>query len=119
MKRIDLSNTALFVATMCISIAALMMFGSSINLWEPIVGFKASRNYNNILGYIAIATAISTLILNLYSKQFKFAMKSLIALVLGLVILSPTIASIINEPTRYPAIKTLPLILKHLRHSHF
>ena len=104
MKRIDLSNTVLFAAVICLLIAALMVFGSSIGLWEPIVGFGASRSYNNILGYIAIVSATISLAFNLYGKQFKSAVKSLVALVLGLMILGPAIANIINEPTRYPPI---------------
>jgi len=104
MKRIDLSNTVLFVAISCFLIAALMVFGSSIGLWEPIVGFGASRNYNNILGYIAIVSASISTAFNLYGKQFKSTVKSLIALVLGLMILAPAIANMIKEPTRYPPI---------------
>ncbi|WP_025564389.1 DUF1499 domain-containing protein [Psychromonas sp. SP041] len=104
MKRIDLSNTVLFAAVICLLIAALMVFGSSIGLWEPIVGFGASRSYNNILGYIVIVSATISLVFTLYGKQFKSAVKSLIALVLGLMILGPAIANIINEPTRYPPI---------------
>ena len=49
MKKIDLSNTALMIALTCFALAALMIFGSSIGLWEPIVGFGASRNYNDLL----------------------------------------------------------------------
>tara|TARA_R110001583_G_scaffold20698_4_gene79276 strand:+ start:452 stop:1183 length:732 start_codon:yes stop_codon:yes gene_type:complete len=104
MKKIDLSNTALIVAIICVSIATLMVFGSSIGLWEPIVGFGASRNYNNLLGYIAIVAATISLIFSLYNQQLKSGLKSVFALVLGLAIIAPSILSILKEPVRYPPI---------------
>ena len=54
MKKIDFSYPALIIALICTLIAALMVFGSSLGLWEPIVGFGARRNYNNLLGYISV-----------------------------------------------------------------
>jgi len=104
MKKIDLSKTALIVAIICVSIATLMVFGSSIGLWEPIVGFGASRNYNNVLGYIAIVVATISLVFSLYNQQLKSGLKSVFALVLGLAIIAPSILSLLKEPVRYPPI---------------
>lgn len=104
MKKIDLSNTALMIALTCFALAALMVFGSSIGLWEPIVGFGASRNYNDLLGYITVIVGALALIFNLKNKQFKTSIKSILAIILGLSMLAPTIVSLINEPLRYPPI---------------
>ncbi|TEW55308.1 DUF1499 domain-containing protein [Psychromonas sp. RZ22] len=104
MKKFNLSNSALIVALICITGAALMVFGSSLGLWEPIVGFAASRNYNNVLGYCTIIIAVIALFLALKNKQSKNTVKSLIALVLGLIILAPTMLSLITTPVRYPPI---------------
>ena len=104
MKRIDLSNTVLFAAVICLLIAALMVFGSSIGLWEPIVGFGASRSYNNILGYIATTIGCIALIFSLVSKHVKSIVKSLIAVSFGLIILAPTLINMIKEPVGYPPI---------------
>lgn len=104
MNKINMSNTALVVGLICLLIAALMMFGSAMGLWEPIVGFSASRSYNNILGYIATIIGGVALIFSLASKQVKSIVKSLIAVSFGLIILAPTIINRIKEPVRYPAI---------------
>ena len=104
MKKIDFSYPALIIALICVLIAALMVFGSSLGLWDPIVGFVASRNYNNLLGYISVAAGALALIVNLYNKQFKTNIKSIVAIALGLVVLTPMMVSLIKEPTRYPPI---------------
>jgi len=104
MKKIDFSFLALIIACVCVLIAALMVLGSSLGLWEPIVGFIASRNYNNLLGYISVAAGAFALIVNLYNKQFKTNTKSIVAIALGLVVLTPTIMNLIKEPVRYPPI---------------
>lgn len=104
MKKTNVSNTALIVGLICILMAALMMFGSAMGLWEPIVGFSASRSYNNILGYIATTIGCIALIFSLVSKHVKSIVKSLIAVSFGLIILAPTLINMIKEPVGYPPI---------------
>lgn len=112
MKKTNLSNTALMIALTCFLIAILMVFGSSIGLWEPITGFGASRNYNDLLAYITIIVGALTLIVNLYNKQIQAGIKSLLAIALGLAILTPTIINLINEPVHYPPIHDITTDIK-------
>jgi len=81
-----------------------MVFGASLNLWEPIEGFSASRQYNNLLGYTALTAAFITFIVNGYNKQKVFTLKAFTAFVLGVAILAPTIINLVREPVRYPPI---------------
>lgn len=57
-QRINAGNIALVIAVLCFAIALLMVFGSQLGLWEPIVGFSASRNYNNTVGYLAVVVGL-------------------------------------------------------------
>ena len=41
MQKSSLSNIALVVALVAVALAVLMVFGSTIGLWDPIVGFMA------------------------------------------------------------------------------
>ncbi|WP_242445077.1 DUF1499 domain-containing protein [Shewanella sp. ALD9] len=109
MQKGYVGNISLVVAIVAVAIAALMVFGSSLGLWDPIVGFMASRNYNNLLGYLVVVVAVLALVTCFTIKQDSNAkgkgiLTSTIALLLGLAILSPSIMALVIEPVKYPPI---------------
>jgi uncharacterized protein (DUF1499 family) len=109
MQKSYVGNIALVVALVAVGIAALMVFGSLLGLWEPIVGFMASRNYNNLLGYVVVVVSVLALVTSVTIKQDSSAkgkgiLTSTIALLLGLAILSPRIMALVIEPVKYPPI---------------
>ena len=105
MRNSILNDTILSIALLAISAAAIMIFGSSLGFWEPIVGFGLSRQYNDYLGWGVVAISMLGIIYNFRidweNRQF---IKPLIALILGLVILSTTIMNFFVTPVRYPPI---------------
>ncbi|PKI11253.1 DUF1499 domain-containing protein, partial [Shewanella sp. 11B5] len=109
MQKRNIGNIALIVAIVSVAIAALMVFGSSLGLWDPIVGFMASRNYNNLLGYLVVVVAVLALGTSFTIKQDSNAkgkgiLTSTTALLLGLAILSPSIMALVIKPVKYPPI---------------
>ena len=104
MSKPNINTLCLTISVICISIAILMVFGASLNFWEPITGFSASRQYNDMLGYIALFTAMVTLIVNGYNKHKVFTVKVITGFILGLAILTPSIINTIRVPVRYPPI---------------
>jgi uncharacterized protein (DUF1499 family) len=109
MQKSYVGNIALVVALVAVGIAALMVFGSLLGLWEPIVGFMASRNYNNLLGYVVVVVSVLALVTSVTIKQDSSAkgkgiLTSSIAILLGLAILSPRIMALVIEPVKYPPI---------------
>lgn len=103
MQKRNLGNIALVIALLAVAIATLMVFGSSMGLWDPIVGFMASRKYNNPLGYVVIVVSLVALVASLSTKS-KGILTSTVALLLGLGILAPSIMTLIIEPVKYPPI---------------
>ncbi|RBW41731.1 DUF1499 domain-containing protein [Psychromonas sp. B3M02] len=104
MSKLNINTLCLTFSVLCLSLAVLMVFGASLNLWEPIQGFSASRQYNDSLGYITLVLVILTFIINGYNQQKVFTVKAITALVLGIAILTPTIINTLRVPVRYPPI---------------
>ena len=104
MKNTTLSNIAIMISLLGFLAAILMVFGSQFGLWDPIVGFSASRNYNDYIGYVVLGLGVLALVISLYQRQPKTIIKSLVASLLGLAILAPTINSVFNKPASYPPI---------------
>ncbi|WP_086983463.1 DUF1499 domain-containing protein [Vibrio aphrogenes] len=103
-QRINAGNIALVIAVLCFAIALLMVFGSQLGLWEPIVGFSASRNYNNTVGYLAVVVGLFGFFISLKQQQKSGVFKSILAVVLGIGILMPMIVGLLKTPVRYPPI---------------
>jgi uncharacterized protein (DUF1499 family) len=104
MKSSMVSNTALIMSILGILTAVVMVFGSQLGLWEPIVGFSASRNYNDTIGYFVVALGVISILFSVYQKQSSAILKSAIATIIGIAILSSTIYQFFNTPTSYPPI---------------
>lgn len=104
MKNTTLSNIAIIISLLGLLTAILMVFGSQFGFWDPIVGFSASRNYNDFIGYIVVVLGALALVSSLYQRQSKAVIKSLLATILGVAILAPTINNVLNKPTSYPPI---------------
>jgi len=102
MKKIDLGKYALVLAVIALGISLLMVFGSSLGLWEPIVGFKASRQYNDLLGYMVVLVALIAVIYALVTNQSYI--KAIISLILGFAILGPNLVVKITDTVKYPPI---------------
>ncbi|MGX9460832.1 DUF1499 domain-containing protein [Shewanella sp. A14] len=101
MQKNYLGNVALVVALVAVTLAVLMVFGSSLGLWDPIVGFIASRNYNNLLGYVVVVIALGVLFTSYKTQSKSGKIKSTLALLLGLVILLPSIVALLIKPVKY------------------
>lgn len=99
-----LSSIALTISVLCAGIAILMVFGSSLGCWDAITGFRASNNYNNLLGYSALAAALLSLIYSVKYRKNKGILKSVFALVLGLGILAPSVISVFQQSVKAPPI---------------
>ncbi|MEL0628623.1 DUF1499 domain-containing protein [Psychromonas aquatilis] len=102
MKKIDLGKYALVLAVIALCTSLLMVFGSSLGLWEPIVGFKASRQYNDLVGYMVVLVALVAVIYALSTKQSYI--KAIISLILGIAILGPNLIGKITHTVKYPPI---------------
>ena len=103
MTSIKINNLILGIAIIALGFAALMVFGSSLGFWEPIVGFGLSRQYNNYLGMLVVVISVSRFAY-LYQSKNRGLFKLFISFFLGGVILCPAIISFIVTPMRYPAI---------------
>ncbi|MGI2170333.1 DUF1499 domain-containing protein [Shewanella sp. MF05960] len=108
MQKNVISHIALVVALVAVIAAGVMIFGSSMGLWDPITGFIASRKYHNVLGYIVVALALISLVSGMMIKtdspKARGTAKSVVALVLGIAMLSPMLKGLIIEPVKYPPI---------------
>ncbi|MDD8060188.1 MULTISPECIES: DUF1499 domain-containing protein [Shewanella] len=108
MQKNVVSHIALMVALVALIAAGMMVFGSSMGLWNPITGFVASRKYHNLLGYIVVAVALISLVSGIVVKtdspKARGTVKSVVALLLGIAMLSPMLKGIIIEPVKYPPI---------------
>ncbi|GGP41977.1 DUF1499 domain-containing protein [Shewanella saliphila] len=108
MQKNVVSHIALVVALVAVIAAGVMVFGSSMGLWDPITGFVASRTYHNVLGYIVVAVALVSLVSGIMIKtdnpKARGTAKSVVALLLGIAMLSPMLKGLIIEPVRYPPI---------------
>jgi len=82
----------------------LMLFGAAIGLWEPIDGFMYSRTYNDYVGYTVTGLSVATLGY-LFSKKHLIGKKKVfLSLIVGLLILGPTISKSVGEKVSYPPI---------------
>lgn len=104
-RKVSLIATIVFYVSIAGAVAVLvMLFGAAIGLWEPIDGFRYSRQYTNPVGYTVVGLSVASLGY-LFSKRHLIGKrKSLISLVIGLAILWPLISSQITESVRYPGI---------------
>ncbi len=104
-KKPSLLATLVFGIAVLSGIAALVMiFGAAMGLWEPIEGFRLSRTYNNSLGYVVCGLSIACLVYLFIKKGLEGKKKTLISLIVGLAILSPTLYSMMGPQIRYPGI---------------
>ncbi|GGQ14764.1 DUF1499 domain-containing protein [Shewanella litoralis] len=108
MQKNVVSHIALIVALVAVIAAGVMIFGSSMGLWDPITGFIASRKYHNVLGYIVVALALTSVVSGMMIKtdnpKARGTARSVVALLLGIAMLSPMLKGLIIEPVRYPPI---------------
>lgn len=99
-----IGTLTLFIAIIALLAVVLMMFGARLGLWEPIVGFGYIRNYLNPIGYWVLGLGVVGFIYQRVTQNSAGATKSLIAALIGLGMLSPTIYGKINPTPRAPAI---------------
>lgn len=97
-------NIALVIGVLFAAIATLMVFGCSLGFWDAITGFRASNNYNNLLGYSVLALALLSLIYSVKYHINKGILKSVITLLIGLGILAPSVINIFSNSEKFPPI---------------
>ena len=104
-RKTSLIASIVYYLSIAAGIAVLVIvFGAAIGIWEPIDGFRYSRQYTNLIGYTVAGLSIASLVY-LYSKKHLIGKKkSLISLIIGLAILGPLISSQLGEQIRYPGI---------------
>lgn len=101
-------GTFLLVGALLAAIAiVLTMFGARLGFWEPIVGAGLIRNYMNPVGYVVTGCAVLGLIYQLITRNGKGTVKTLIATLIGLAILSPMIYGKLNPQPRKPPINDI------------
>lgn len=101
-------GTFLLVGALLAALAiVLTMFGARLGFWEPLVGSGLIRNYMNPVGYVVTGFAVLGLIYHLITRNGKEAVKTLIATIIGLVILSPMIYGKLNPTPRLPPINDI------------
>lgn len=98
------ATATLLLALIGTATAALFVFGAQLGLWEPITGFQYTRQANDPIGYAICALSVVCLIYVFARKDRSGIGKPLIGLVLGLMVLAPTIINTINPPQRFPPI---------------
>ncbi len=103
-KKSKFATITLLLALLGAVTAAMFVFGAQLGLWEPITGMQYSRQGNDPIGYAICALSIVCLIYVLGRKDRSGVAKPIMGLVLGLMVLSPTIINKINPPQRFPPI---------------
>ncbi|MCV2401588.1 DUF1499 domain-containing protein [Marinomonas sp. C2222] len=99
-----LGTALLVVAIIAVLAIGTMMFGAHLDLWQPVVGFRLTRNYMNPIAYAVISLAVVGLIYQLIVKNPCGAIKAGVAGLIGLGLLSPTIYSQLQPQVRLPPI---------------
>ncbi|GLO62751.1 hypothetical protein MACH09_32590 [Vibrio sp. MACH09] len=94
----------LLLAIAAVLIIAMMIFGAHLGLWEPIVGFGYFRNYLNPIGISLLSLSSLGLIFQLVARNRNGAIKSFVAVLIGLGLVAPMIYGTINPTKRAPAI---------------
>ncbi|MBD8875801.1 DUF1499 domain-containing protein [Labrenzia polysiphoniae] len=95
---------ALLVALIGVLGVAFLLFGARLGLWEPTTGFGLYRTYLNPLGLTVAGLGALALVIHLIRKEKRGTVLGSVALLVGLVILTPLIAGSLNPPRRAPPI---------------
>ncbi|RVU82810.1 DUF1499 domain-containing protein [Leucothrix sargassi] len=98
-------GTLLLLGALLAAIAiGLIMFGARLGFWEPTVGFGIIRNYLNPVGYAVTGLAVLGLLIQFVTRNGKGVVKTLIATLIGVGLLSPMIYGKLNPQPRLPPI---------------
>ena len=91
---------ALLVAIIGAVVAALMLFGARLELWEPITGFGLYRTYFNPLAGIIAGFGLLALVIHLVRKEKTQATLGGVAAFVGVALLIPMISNTLNPTPR-------------------
>ncbi|MGB0942156.1 MAG: DUF1499 domain-containing protein [Marinomonas sp.] len=94
----------LIMATVAVLAIAVMIFGAHLRLWEPIVGFGYIRNYLNPIGVSLLMFSTIGFVYQIMTRNRSGAIKSVIATLIGVGLVTPMISSFIQPVKRAPAI---------------
>lgn len=94
----------LIIAFSAVLAVAVMIFGARLGLWDPIIGFGYIRNYLNPIGLSVLALSTLGLIYQWITRNRTGALKSLVAVFIGLSLTAPMIHGMIQPVKRGPAI---------------
>lgn len=95
-----IGKLALLVAIIGAGLAALMVCGARLGLWQPITGLGLYRSYFNPLAMIVAGVGVLALLTHLIRKEKASALLGGIAALVGLAMLVPMVSATINPPVR-------------------
>ncbi|MBB5721545.1 uncharacterized protein (DUF1499 family) [Loktanella ponticola] len=95
---------ALVVAILAVAANLLILFGAKLGLWAPIKGFGYYRTYFNLIAFIAVGVGLAGLVLHLIRKERSGTVFSVIASLLGAIMLAPLVWATLDPPVRAPPI---------------
>lgn len=99
-----LATLVFYISLIAGAAILLMLFGAFLGLWEPIDGFIYYRRSFEYIGYAVVGLSIATLGFLLSKRYLIGKKKAVVALLIGLGILYPTIKSAVTETISYPPI---------------
>lgn len=103
--RKSIVGTLLLVLALCaVAATAIIMFGARFGLWEPIVGFGYFRQFVTPMGYATAGLSLAGLIFLLVRGRRSDTVKAGVALLLGLLLMVPTLQNFVNPPVPLPPI---------------
>ncbi|WP_299640425.1 DUF1499 domain-containing protein [uncultured Ruegeria sp.] len=91
---------ALLVGVIGAVVAALIVFGARLGLWEPVTGFGFYRTYFNPLAAIVVGVGLLALVIHLVRREKSQAMLGGVATFIGVALLTPMISSTLNPTPR-------------------
>lgn len=95
---------AIFAALAGIAAVAVVLLGTRLGLWQPIVGFGLYRTYFNPMGAIIAGLGLLAVLVHLKRKEPWGVLAGGIAALIGAACLVPLIIGTLNPPLRAPPI---------------
>ncbi len=95
-----LGKIALLLSVVGAGVAALMIFGARLGLWEPITGLRLYRSLFNPMAMIVAGVGIVALVFHLVRSEMGPAVLAGASTLVGVAMLAPLISSTINPPAR-------------------
>ncbi|MDU0354688.1 DUF1499 domain-containing protein [Paraglaciecola aquimarina] len=99
-----IATLLLVIAFFAVLAVLVMVFGAHLGLWQPIVGFGYFRNYFNSIGLSLLGLSVLVFVSQWVTRNRTGTIKSLIAVIIGFVLVAPMLYGVIQPTKRAPAI---------------